>query len=84
MRVWVAGCATGEEAYSIAMVIAECLDELEKHLPVQIYATDIDTDALNIARAGVYPANISRRRDAGKIEALLRQRGQSHTRSRKR
>ena len=58
-RVWVAGCATGEEAYSIAMVILECLDELQKNLPVQIYATDIDTDALSVARAGIYPADIA-------------------------
>ncbi|MBI4303212.1 MAG: PAS domain S-box protein [Chloroflexi bacterium] len=59
LRVWVAGCATGEEAYSIAIIIAECLHELEKSLQVQMYATDIDADALNVARAGVYPANIS-------------------------
>ena len=58
LRVWVTGCATGEEAYSVAIVVAECLDELDKHFPVQIYATDIDSDALSVARAGVYPANI--------------------------
>ena len=59
VRVWVAGCATGEEAYSIAMVISECQDELEKRFLVQMYATDIDADALNAARAGIYPANIA-------------------------
>ncbi len=59
LRVWVAGCATGEEAYSIAMVVAECLGELQKGLPVQVYATDIDGDAMSIARRGVYPANIA-------------------------
>jgi two-component system CheB/CheR fusion protein len=58
LRIWVAGCATGEEAYSVAIIVSECLDELEKHLPVQMYATDIDTDALSTARAGVYPPNI--------------------------
>ena len=58
-RVWVVGCATGEEAYSIAILIEECLDELEKRLQVQIYATDIDDNALAVGRAGVYPANIA-------------------------
>lgn len=58
LRVWVAGCATGEEAYSVAIVISECLDELNQHFQVQIYGTDIDVDALRIARAGKYPANI--------------------------
>ncbi|MBI2859266.1 MAG: PAS domain-containing protein, partial [Chloroflexi bacterium] len=59
LRAWVAGCATGEEAYSVAMVLLECLDELGKGLRVQIYATDIDSDALNMARAGIYSANIA-------------------------
>ncbi len=59
MRVWVAGCATGEEAYSVAIIISECLAELEKRLQVQIYGTDIDIDALHRARAGSYPANIA-------------------------
>jgi two-component system CheB/CheR fusion protein len=58
LRVWVAGCATGEEAYSVAIVISECLDEMKKRLKVQLYATDIDIDALHTARTGNYPANI--------------------------
>jgi len=59
LRIWVAGCATGEEAYSIAMVAVECLNEMEKNVPVQMYATDIDVNALNVARAGIYPVNIA-------------------------
>ncbi len=58
LRVWVAGCATGEEAYSVAIVISECQEELRKRLQVQVYGTDIDVDALRIARAGNYPGNI--------------------------
>lgn len=57
LRVWVAGCATGEEAYSVAILIAEALggiDALER-VPVQIFATDIDDRALEVARKGVYP-----------------------------
>lgn len=57
MRVWVVGCATGEEAYSIAITIAELLggiDMLAKH-HVQVFATDIDQNAIEVARRGVYP-----------------------------
>lgn len=57
VRVWVPGCATGEEAYSVAIVIAECLRERRESRPVQIFAVDIDDDALAAARRGHYPAS---------------------------
>ena len=56
IRVWTAGCASGEEAYSIAMLFAEALGEKLPQYRLQIFATDIDDDALNVARRGVYPA----------------------------
>lgn len=59
IRVWVPGCATGEEAYSITMLVAEQLRIAQKKCPVQIFATDIDEEALSIARAGIYPENIA-------------------------
>ena len=59
LRIWVAGCATGEEAYSVAILAAESADEIDRNLSVQIYATDIDTNALDVARAGIYPVNIA-------------------------
>ena len=61
IRVWVVGCSTGEEAYSIAIVFRECLDELgtKGNLKIQIYATDLDNEAISIARTGTYPANIA-------------------------
>ncbi|HEY8219208.1 MAG TPA: chemotaxis protein CheB, partial [Methylobacter sp.] len=58
-RIWVAGCATGEEAYSIAMVLRELMDENRHELKVQIYSTDLSEDTINIARAGLYPPNIT-------------------------
>ncbi len=58
-RIWVAGCATGEEAYSIAIVLREFMDEIRQDFKVQIYATDLDDDAIAVARAGVYPPNIA-------------------------
>jgi two-component system CheB/CheR fusion protein len=57
-RVWVAGCATGEEAYSIAMIFRECMVS-KRPFKVQIYSTDIDEDAIAVARMGIYPPNIT-------------------------
>ncbi|WP_298835653.1 chemotaxis protein CheB [uncultured Roseobacter sp.] len=56
LRVWIAGCATGEEAYSIAILLCEALGGAKVPLKdhVQIFATDIDKDALDVARKGVY------------------------------
>ena len=59
IRVWVAGCSTGEEAYSIAILLREKLDALDSQLRVQVFATDIDPRAIAVARAGVYSANVA-------------------------
>lgn len=54
-RIWVAGCATGEEAYSLAMMLQYRLEKTFSHTPIlQVFATDIDEDALHIARRGIY------------------------------
>jgi two-component system, chemotaxis family, CheB/CheR fusion protein len=58
-RVWVAGCATGEEAYSIAILLREWMTQAHQEFKVQIYSTDLDDDAIAIARAGIYPPNIA-------------------------
>ena len=59
VRIWVAGCASGEEAYSIAMVLREVMDDSGREFKVQLYATDLDDDAIAVARAGFYPPNIA-------------------------
>ncbi|CAA7617948.1 conserved hypothetical protein [Candidatus Terasakiella magnetica] len=59
VRLWIAGCATGEEAYSIAMVLREVMEETGRELKVQIYATDLDDDAIATARIGLYSQNIA-------------------------
>ena len=59
VRVWVPGCATGEESYSIAMLLAEQQARLAKPFRFQIFATDIDSEAIATARAGQYPASIA-------------------------
>ncbi len=58
-RVWVAGCATGEEAYSIAILLREFMDEAHQEFKILLYATDLDDDAIAVARAGIYPPNIA-------------------------
>ncbi|WP_460677720.1 chemotaxis protein CheB [Hymenobacter coalescens] len=59
VRVWAPGCSTGEEAYSLAMVVQECLDELpNRYLKLQLFATDINPEAVEQARTGLYPDNI--------------------------
>lgn len=59
LRAWVPGCSTGEEAYSVAMILEETLDDLHKYCTVQVFGTDLDHDAIGIARSGIYPASIS-------------------------
>ena len=59
IRVWVPGCSTGEEAYSIAMLLHEEALALKRHFNVQVFATDIDSRAIEQARSGRYPASIA-------------------------
>jgi two-component system, chemotaxis family, CheB/CheR fusion protein len=54
IRIWVPGCSTGEEAYSVAIILRECMDEAKKYFNVQIFATDIDSDAIEKARIGSF------------------------------
>ncbi|QHS63490.1 chemotaxis protein CheB [Chitinophaga agri] len=57
LKMWIAGCATGEEVYSIAMLIAEQLTGPYQNVPVKLFATDLDTHALHYAGRGVYQWN---------------------------
>lgn len=59
LRIWVAGCSTGEEAYTIAILIDEMFTRVNRNLNVQIFATDIDADAIAVARLGIYPDSIA-------------------------
>jgi two-component system CheB/CheR fusion protein len=58
LRVWVPGCATGEEVYSIGMLLIEAFTAQNKAVNLQIFATDIDEDSLEVGRLGCYPENI--------------------------
>ncbi len=58
IRVWVAGCSTGEEAYSLAILIKECMEDSGHFCNAKVFATDVDRDAIAFAGAGVYPDSI--------------------------
>jgi two-component system CheB/CheR fusion protein len=59
LRIWVPGCTTGEEAYSLAILFRECLEKQKKDFNVHIFATDIDNSAIETARMGLYPKSIA-------------------------
>ncbi|MFH0709504.1 MAG: CheR family methyltransferase [Pseudomonadota bacterium] len=59
IRVWSCGCSSGEEPYSLAILLEERIEELKIPYSVQIFATDIDTRAIAVARAGLYPISIA-------------------------
>ncbi|HKK04567.1 MAG TPA: chemotaxis protein CheB [Gammaproteobacteria bacterium] len=58
IRIWVPGCSTGEEAYSIAIALLDHLADKASAIPIQVFATDIDELAIDKARVGIYPENI--------------------------
>lgn len=59
LRVWICGCSTGEEAYSIAILLYEHMMKARQVLKVQVFATDIDRQAIEQARSGIYPDSIA-------------------------
>ena len=59
IRIWVPGCSTGEEAYTLAMLVYEQMEKIRNRPEVQIFATDIDEESLAIARQGAYPHTIT-------------------------
>ncbi|MCC7334181.1 MAG: hypothetical protein IT422_03760 [Pirellulaceae bacterium] len=59
LRAWVPGCATGEEVYTLAIVMRECAEQMERHFATQVFGTDLDSTAIESARRGCFPAGIS-------------------------
>ncbi len=67
VRVWVAGCASGEEAYSLAILLREHMDTMEEPPHAQVFATDIDTQALEFARQALYPDTVAEQIPPGRL-----------------
>jgi two-component system CheB/CheR fusion protein len=80
VRVWVPGCATGEEAYSVAIALLECMERIGRHFHIQIFGTDIDEDAIAVARAGRYPKSILADVDPGRIKRYFNKEENGHYR----
>ncbi len=59
IRLWVAGCSTGEEAYSLAILCRECMEDMGRSFDVKIFATDVDRDAIQQSSGGAYPESIA-------------------------
>ncbi len=78
IRVWVPACATGEEAYSIAILLREKLAKLQAPPKVSIFATDIDDEALDVARTGLYPASIEGDLSPERLERFFVKDGSSY------
>ena len=78
LKMWVAACATGEEAYSLAILVSEHLTGHLKDTPVKIFATDIDSVALVYAGKGVYPVTISKDMSAERLEKYFIKEGSNY------
>ncbi len=59
LRIWIAGCSTGEEAYSFAILFREALSAVNSPIKLQVFASDVDADAVSVARDGFYPSTIA-------------------------
>ena len=71
VRIWVPGCATGEEAYSLAMLVIEKISTLRKDVKLRIFASDVDERALTVARNGVYPDSIAEDVSAARLRRFF-------------
>ncbi len=78
LRIWVAGCATGEEAYSLAILLKEALSNAESPRKVTIFATDIDDRAITVARTGLYSESIEAYITAERLEKYFVKEGQRY------
>lgn len=78
IRVWVAGCSTGEEAYSIAILFVEAMEELNIRRDIKIFATDLDSDAINKAGRGVYGDNIIEDVSVGRLSRYFTRKGNKY------
>jgi len=77
LRAWVPGCSTGEEAYSLAIVLKEATEKLKskEKITLQIFATDLDKDAIEMARQAVFPANIAADVSAARLKRFFAKEG---------
>lgn len=78
VRVWAAGCSTGEEAYSLAIILEEYCEENGVHCDIKIFATDIDKNALDFASYGIYPESIVADISMERLARYFHKKGESY------
>ena len=71
LRIWVAGCSSGEETYSLAMLFREQISVSKRDVKLQVFASDVDPDAVAIARDGLYPQSIEADVSPGRLAAFF-------------
>ncbi len=79
IKIWVTACSTGEEAYTIAMVVDDVLEKSEKNLTVKIFASDIDEEAIQFASVGIYPASVEKDIPAEYLKKYFTTSGKNYT-----
>ncbi len=79
IRVWVAGCSTGEEAYSLAILMTEYMEVMGHHMDVKVFATDLDKNALEFAGKGIYPESIAADVSPERLTTYFVKSGDSYT-----
>ncbi len=78
LRIWIAGCSTGEETYSLAMLFQEKIDEAKSQTKLQIFASDVDGAAVTSAREGVYPAAIEQQVSPARLARFFTKEDQAY------
>ena len=78
LRIWVSACATGEEAYSMAILVDEAIAKVNKPIQVKIFATDIDSNSLEVAAQGIYSKNISKDISPERLNAYFTDTGEHY------
>ena len=78
LRIWIAGCSTGEETYSLAMLFQEQISAAQRNIKLQVFASDVDPDAVNRAREGVYPETIEAEISAERLARFFSKDGHNY------
>ena len=78
LRLWVAGCSTGEETYSLAILLLEQLEASDRVVKLQLFASDIDAEAIATAREGLYPGTIAEQVSAARLARFFTREGDGY------
>ena len=78
LRIWVPGCSTGEEAYTLGMILTEIMEEQGIRLDTQIFATDLDGGSVEIARKGVYPESVAPDLSEERLNRFFEKKGEKY------